>query len=182
MLNYSKERVPSIEPTNINQIVTDVVELLKGRVTEQGVQFQLQLDPELPVVQADPEGIHRAVLNILGNALDAVSDRQEPQVGIRTLVETGGEWLAIAVVDNGAGIPPDKLAEIFKPFVSSKGTRGTGLGLPVSRKILLEHGGDLTVKSKQGKGSQFTLRLPLKSPLAIDASHAMQQTILPPAS
>jgi len=180
MLNYSKERVPNVEPTNINQIVADVVELLKVRVMEQAVQLQLQLDPQLPQVQADPEGIHRAILNIFGNALDAVSDRQEPQVGIRTMVEPGDEWLAIAVVDNGAGIPPEKLSDIFKPFVSSKGARGTGLGLPVSKKILQEHGGDITVKSKPGKGSQFTLRLPLKSPFAQDASHTLQHTVVPP--
>src|SRR5262249_10519107 len=118
-------------------------------------------------------------VKMVGNALDAVSDRQEPQVGIRTMLESGEEWADIVVVDNGAGIPPDKLAEIFKPFVSSKGARGTGLGLPVSRKILLEHGGDILVKSRTGKGSQFTLRLPLKSPLAIDASQTLQQTMPP---
>jgi signal transduction histidine kinase len=156
------------------------MELLKARVTELNVQLQIQLDPQLPLVPVDPEGIHRAVLNILGNALDAVSDRQEPQVGIRTMLDAGGEWADIVVVDNGAGIPPDKLAEVFKPFVSSKGARGTGLGLPVSKKILHEHGGDILVKSKPGKGSQFTLRLPLKSPFAFDSMHTLEQTVVPP--
>src|SRR5262249_21245496 len=91
MLNYSKERVPNVEPANLNQIVNDVVELLKGRAEELGLQFQLQLDTQMPLVPADPEAIHRAVLNIVGNALDAVSDRQEPQVGIRTMLESEGD-------------------------------------------------------------------------------------------
>ena len=67
-----------------------------------------------------------------------------------------------------AGIAPEKLPEIFKPFVSSKGAKGTGLGLAMSRKILREHGGDIVVQSQPGKGSRFVLRLPVKSPLAVD--------------
>ena len=85
---------------------------------------------------------------------------------VQTLIESGGEWARIIVLDNGPGVPPDKLEEIFKPFVSSKGAKGTGLGLPVSRKILREHGGDIVVQSQMGTGSKFILRLPLRSPLA----------------
>ena len=84
------------------------------------------------------------------------------------------------MLDNGHGIAADKIKEIFMPFVSTKGA-GTGLGLPVSRKILREHGGDILVPSQVGVGSKFTLRLPLKSPLAVDPSstHA-EMPILPP--
>jgi signal transduction histidine kinase len=77
-------------------------------------------------------------------------------------------WALLHVADNGGGIPPERLGEIFRPFVSSKGARGTGLGLAVSRKMLRENGGDITVQSKVGKGSVFTLRLPARNPLAID--------------
>ena len=83
------------------------------------------------------------------------------------------------MLDNGPGIPPEKLDDIFKPFVSTKGSQGTGLGLAVSRKILREHGGDIVVQSSVGKGSKFTLRLPLRSPLGGDASST--QTELPVA-
>ena len=79
-------------------------------------------------------------------------------------------FLRIQVRDNGSGIPDDKLADIFKPFVSTKGSRGTGLGLAVSRKVLREHGGDIVVETKLGVGSVFTLRLPLRSPLGTDPS------------
>ena len=78
------------------------------------------------------------------------------------------------MLDNGPGIPAEKLEDIFKPFVSTKGSRGTGLGLPVSRKILREHGGDILVQSVLDKGSKFILRLPMKSAFAGDASGTHQ--------
>jgi signal transduction histidine kinase len=127
---------------------------------------------ELPTAQADREGIHRALLNVLTNALDAVEDRKTPRVGISTSLESVkdpvGDWVCISVVDNGVGIPPENVSDIFKPFQSTKGERGTGLGLAVSRKILREHGGDIHVQSIIGKGSKFVLRFPLLSPLASD--------------
>ena len=95
---------------------------------------------------------------------------ETPYVGVQTLLEPGGQWARIVVLDNGAGIPAEKVNDIFRPFVSTKGSRGTGLGLPVSRKILREHGGDIVVESKVGKGSKFILRLPMKSPLLPDPS------------
>jgi signal transduction histidine kinase len=171
MLSYSKEREPNIEPCNVNVIAGDVVELMEHRATEQKVQLSTRLDESLPLVPADPEGIHRALLNIVSNALDAVEGSDNAKVLVATNRETGenGEWIKLHVRDNGPGIPPEKQKEIFRPFVSTKGARGTGLGLAVSRKILREHGGDIVVASNVGQGSLFTLRLPLKSPLAQEA-------------
>lgn len=165
MLSYSKEREPAIEETNLNQVAQDVVELMRGRAKELGVKLDLRLEDKLPQVQCDPEGLHRALLNIVGNAIDAVEDRPSPTVGVKTQLEPDGEWVQLLVVDNGVGIAANKLQDIFKPFVSTKGSRGTGLGLAVSRKILREHGGDIQVQSQVNKATRFTLRLPLKSPL-----------------
>jgi signal transduction histidine kinase len=171
MLSYSKEREPSIEDTDLNQIVLDVQDLMAGRAREMGARFQVKVDESLPLVQVDPEGLHRVLLNIVGNAFDAVEECKKPNVAVATTrhdPEAG--WVRILVMDNGVGIPPEKLGDIFKPFVSTKGARGTGLGLAVSRKILREHGGDILVESKPGKGTQFILRLPVKSPLSQDSS------------
>jgi signal transduction histidine kinase/pSer/pThr/pTyr-binding forkhead associated (FHA) protein len=170
MLNYSKEREPAIEETNLNGIVGDVVELVQGRLKEVGANLETQLQPDLPPVPADPEGLHRALLNILSNAMDAVEERDNPSVSVATILEGDGEWVRIVVHDNGVGIPVEKQPDIFKPFVSSKGAKGTGLGLAVSRKILREHGGDILLQSQPGKGSKFILRLPLKSPLSNDGT------------
>jgi signal transduction histidine kinase/pSer/pThr/pTyr-binding forkhead associated (FHA) protein len=168
MLSYSKEREPAIEPTDLNQVARDVVELMQARAEEKGAQLTTRLDDSLPPVPADPEGLHRALLNVVGNALDAVEDGERPKVIVASSREPGGEWLRLQVRDNGPGIPADKLADIFRPFVSTKGAKGTGLGLAVSRKVLREHGGDILVQSAVGQGSLFTLRLPLKSPLGAD--------------
>jgi signal transduction histidine kinase/pSer/pThr/pTyr-binding forkhead associated (FHA) protein len=185
MLSYSKEREPAIEPTNLNAVVREVVELLAPRAKERGVHLASRLDESLPLVPVDPEGIHRALLNLVVNALEAVDESENPKVVIVSGREpitdpTKGAWVRLQVADNGHGIPADKLGDIFKPFVSSKGARGTGLGLAVSRKILREHGGDIFVKSKGvGEGSVFSIRLPLRSPLGGDSQST--QTEIPVA-
>lgn len=168
MLSYSKEREPSVEDTDINQLVRETVEVMEGRARELNVKFKVSLDNTLSTVQVDPVGIHRALLNLIGNALDAVEESKDPQVTIGTRRDAENGWVRIVVLDNGCGIPPEKLPDIFKPFVSTKGNKGTGLGLAVSRKIVREHGGDILVQSQVGKGSRFTIRLPLRSPLSVD--------------
>jgi signal transduction histidine kinase len=179
MLSYSKEREPAIEETDLNQVVRDVLELVEGRAREAGVKLDSRLDDRLPPVQVDPEGLHRALLNLIGNALDAVEERKNPQVGVMTVPDPDEDWVQVRVLDNGVGIPPEKVADIFKPFVSTKGSKGTGLGLAVSRKILREHGGDITVESQVGKGSKFILRLPIKSPLVPESAGTMADLLLP---
>lgn len=182
MLSYSKEREPNLESTDLNSVVRDVLELMAPRAKELGVELVVQLDETLPKCPADPEGVHRALLNIVGNALDAVEDVETPRVDVSTAREPDGEWLRIEVRDNGGGIASEKINDIFRPFVSTKGARGTGLGLAVSRKILREHGGDILVRSELAQGSVFLLRLPLRSPLApeTNSTHTLLP-ILPPS-
>jgi signal transduction histidine kinase len=168
MLTYSKEREPAIEETNLNSIIRDVLELIQARVHDSAVKLEARLSDDLPPVPADPEGIHRAVLNVVSNALDAVEDKKNAHVGVLTTLESDGQWVRVVVIDNGNGIAPHKQPEIFRPFVSTKGAKGTGLGLAVSRKILREHGGEISVQSQVGKGSKFIMRLPLKSPVVSD--------------
>lgn len=180
MLSFSKEREPNIEDVDLNSVAKDVVELLQARAAERKVTLEAKLADKLPICPADAEGLHRALLNVLGNALDAVEEIQQPKVTVTTAMESDGNYVRIEVRDNGPGIPPAKLAEIFRPFVSSKGARGTGLGLPVSRKILREHGGDILVESSVGNGSTFILRLPLKSPHRPDPGTRQDLPALPP--
>jgi signal transduction histidine kinase/pSer/pThr/pTyr-binding forkhead associated (FHA) protein len=175
MLSYSKEREPNIEQIDLNALVRDVAELMGPRAAEKGAKLELRLTENLPQVPADSEAIHRALLNIVTNAIDAVEECEAGKVLVGTdkepmLDASRGEFVRIRVRDNGTGIPPEKLGEIFSPFVSTKGAKGTGLGLAVSRKILREHGGDISAESQVGLGSLFTLRLPLRSPLGADAS------------
>jgi signal transduction histidine kinase len=182
MLSYSKEREPAVEPTDLNKLCEDVLDVVRGRAAERGVTLDWHPGQGVKSVPCDPDGIHRAVLNIVSNALDAVEDRPSPKVGVQTLLEPDGSWVKVIVLDNGPGIPDDKLDDIFKPFVSTKGARGTGLGLPVSRKILREHGGDIVVQSVPDKGTKFTLRVPMKSAFTGDSlsSTTMHPMLKPP--
>jgi signal transduction histidine kinase len=181
MLSYSKEREPAVEPTDLNKLCQEVVDLVRPRAEARGVAVEWRPGTNVSSVPCDPDGIYRAVLNIVGNAIDAVEDRPNAKVAIQAILEPAGDWAKVIVVDNGPGIPPESLEDIFKPFVSTKGSRGTGLGLPVSRKILREHGGDIHVQSVTDKGSKFSLRIPMKSAFTGDASGAtMPQMSLPP--
>ena len=163
MLSYSKEREPALEPTDLNAVAHEVLEVVSGRAGDKGVRLEAKLEPTLPRCPADTEAIHRSLLNVVSNALDAVEEVESPRVTVTTLREADGPWLRVDVADNGNGIPPEKLHDIFRPFVSTKGVRGTGLGLAVSRKVLREHGGDILVESQPGQGTVFSLRLPLRA-------------------
>jgi signal transduction histidine kinase len=112
----------------------------------------------------DPEAMHRAVLNVITNAIDACHDKEGGRVEVSTQYSQAETMARVAVVDNGSGIEPEDVEKIFAVFVSRKGGRGTGLGLPVSQKILEEHGGRIRVESKPGEGSRFTLEFPAVVP------------------
>ena len=163
MLSYSKEREPLIADVDLNGLARDVVEVVMARAQEKNVHLELTLDKTLPPCPADYDGIHRSLLNLVSNALDAVEDVELPQVTVATRLDADPGWVRLEVRDNGTGIPGEKLNEIFRPFVSSKGARGTGLGLAVSRKTVREHGGDITVQSQPERGSTFVVRLPRRA-------------------
>jgi signal transduction histidine kinase/pSer/pThr/pTyr-binding forkhead associated (FHA) protein len=161
MLSYSKEREPSLEETDLSMIIKDVVELSEGRAKDFNIALDMKFDPQLKPLQADPEGLHKALLNILGNAIDALHETPDAKITLSTVLETNGRWAQMVVQDNGPGIPEEIQQNIFKPFVSTKGSKGTGLGLAVCRKILREHGGDVILHSEPGHGAKFVLRIPL---------------------
>lgn len=158
MLSFSKDREPGREPVDLARVAAEVVELVKSRAAEAGIT--LTIEGEAPVVPADAEGIHRALLNLVSNAIDAVEESPAPTVTLH--LASDAQWATLSVIDNGCGIDAEQMRQLFRPFQSTKGSRGTGLGLAVSRKTLREHGGDIDVKSDAGRGSEFTLRLPVR--------------------
>ena len=161
MLSFSKEREPDPVPTDLVALVTDIVETVHHRAAEAGTTIRWSPPADLPRMLFDPEGISRAVLNVVTNALDAVEGRPDARVEIRVTADSGSRITRITVSDNGEGMSPETLSRIFNLFVSTKGSRGTGLGLTVSRKILKEHHGDIRAESRLGEGSTFTLEFPL---------------------
>jgi len=160
MLTFSKDREPEFVPSNMNELVREVIELIQTRATEAGVELSLHAQEELPELMFDPELLHRAVLNVVTNAIDACEQSQPGRVSVAVEYLSAKSLLRIVVEDNGPGIGEADIPRIFAVFESSKGARGTGLGLPVSQKILREHGGDIVVTSQLGVGSRFCLELP----------------------
>lgn len=167
MLTFSKEREPDLAVANLNQVIGDVIELMQSRAAELQVELHWHPVDDMPRLVFDPEGIHRAVLNVVTNALDAASETDAGQPGrvdVRMGLTPQQDHVRIAVQDNGPGIPPEHMDKLFSPFISSKKGRGTGLGLPVSQKILSEHGGRIRVDNKPGRGARFVLEMPAVRP------------------
>jgi signal transduction histidine kinase len=167
MLTFSKEREPVPEPSDLNEVVADVVELMRTRAEEDNVELVWQPSATMPTLMFDPEAMHRAVLNVVTNAVDACLERDTRRVEITTTFDQQENVARARVTDTGSGIEKEDLERIFGVFVSRKGGRGTGLGLPVSQKILHEHGGHIRVESRPDEGSSFTLEFPATSPHAV---------------
>ncbi len=174
MLTYSKEREPELDASDLNETIADIVELLQIRAAEAGVKLVWNPEVNLPRMMIDSEAIHRAVLNIVGNAIDACEGRNPAQVNVSTTeIQSTEEPIKLAQViveDTGVGIEPEKIKTIFNAFVSGKGAKGTGLGLAVTRKIAEEHNGTVHVASKVDIGSKFIFEIPL-----IVATKAIEQ-------
>src|SRR5262249_50184567 len=119
MLSYSKDREPAAEPTDINRVVRDVIELLAGRTKELNIEITMNLQEQFPIAAVDPKGLHRALLNIVGNAMDALEGQEERRIVVGTRAEANEGFVRIVVVDNGPGIPSDRIGDIFKPFFST---------------------------------------------------------------
>jgi len=162
MLSFSKEREPDPVPVDLGALIGDIVETVHHRAEEAGTRIVWSPPADLPRMLFDPEGMARAVLNVVTNALDAVEGRDGGTVTIGVAVDHPARKVRITVADDGDGMSPETLARIFDLFESTKGSRGTGLGLTVSRKILREHGGDIRAESRLGAGSRFTLEFPLR--------------------
>jgi signal transduction histidine kinase/pSer/pThr/pTyr-binding forkhead associated (FHA) protein len=162
MLSFSKDREPALESVDLNETVGEVVELMQSRAAELGVQLSWNAGEEMPRVLIDSEGIHRAVLNIVTNAIDASEGAPDAHVVVKTEWDAKSAIARISVSDNGVGIDETDLSSIFQIFASTKGSRGTGLGLPVSQKIIREHGGKITVTSSLNHGASFLIELPMR--------------------
>lgn len=162
MLSYSKEREPSLEMSDPNRLVHDIVELMEPRAKELGVRLESECKHTGGDVAIDPEAMHRALLNLVSNAIDAVEGIPSACVRVQTAADPRGRYLYFTVMDNGVGIPEDRQEHIFQVFSSTKGSKGTGLGLPVSLKIAQEHGGTIRVESEIDKGSRFTIEVPIR--------------------
>jgi signal transduction histidine kinase len=163
MLIYSTERTPDYKMVDPNELITEVLELMEVRARTAGVTVIRDLQPGLRMVNMDKTGIHRCLLNLIGNAIDACTlEGLMNGKGIVTVKTDSpdGRGVRYRVSDNGKGMDVETQQRLFTDFFTTKGYKGTGLGLPVTKKIIEEHGGELSFKSRVGQGTTFTLILP----------------------
>ena len=163
MLAYSRPREPEYEPSDPNKVCGDVAHLMEEKGREKNVEVSLALDDNIGEIVLDPKGIFRCVLNLVGNAVDAC-DKEAGSVRLGTRLIPEEKRLEIAVADNGCGIDEEGQKKLFTVFFSTKGSKGTGLGLAVTQKIIREHGGDIRVESELDVGTTFIIDLPLEPP------------------
>ncbi len=170
LLAYSRSREPKLELINPKVLIDECLELVAPGANEKHVMAVADVDRDHPAVPLDPDGLHQVVMNLLTNALDAV----EPDKGLIRVVcryDAENRQTIIEVIDNGVGIQKSMLAHLFELFHSTKGNRGTGIGLAVTKKIVEEHEGSITVKSTPGEGTTFTVKLPIYHENVSDPSH-----------
>jgi len=158
MLSYSKRRKPLYQPCRIGDLCEDIVGLLQQQAGDRGVT--LVTSSGLDEVCVDESGIRRCLINLVGNAIDACS-ADGGLVKVDAVAAEADDRFAIRVRDNGCGMEPEACEKIFDAFFSTKGGKGTGLGLAVTKKIVEEHGGEIRVQSVRGEGTEFALILPV---------------------
>jgi signal transduction histidine kinase len=166
LLNFCRDREPEREPVNPNDLIREVYDLYSARSKQEGVRLTLDLDEKMRKIDLDPQGIQEVLNNLVGNAIDACTlgegTIKEPEVILKSGLLSDGKIL-LEVKDNGVGMDQEVLKKLFTIFFSTKGSRGTGLGLLLSRKIVQEHGGDIQIHSEPMKGSSFQVVLPIRA-------------------
>jgi PAS domain S-box-containing protein len=163
MLTYAKERHPEVKLCAPNEIVTEVKELVSDFAKAHDIEITTRCDPEMGQMWLDPGTVHRALLNLVNNAIDACMEEDDLDRQFKVEIRTGKTEAGAAVFeieDNGCGMDEETRLKLFTPMFSSKGGKGTGLGLLVTKKLVEEHHGTIDIDTRLGYGSLFTMTLP----------------------
>ncbi|GAB4312383.1 MAG: hypothetical protein Kow0059_02880 [Candidatus Sumerlaeia bacterium] len=160
MLNFSRSSRPTYERDKITSVTDFLADYVKDTMRERGITLVYEPRRDLPDVLVDFSSMFDALSNLVSNAIDAMCPDREGVVRIRTDLDEHNRRVVVEVSDNGRGIPPEVLPRIFELFYTTKGSEGTGLGLAVTKKIIEEHFGDISVQTKLGEGTTFRVTLP----------------------
>jgi len=156
--DFSKMPHPQLQPAQVNEILAGIAQLFQAQLQALGrapIACKLELDASLEPIAADPELLHRAISNLVLNAMDAM-----PEGGTLTLRSRGDDGKAIIeVADTGTGLTPEECERIFTPYYTSK-QHGTGLGLAIVQSVVSDHNGRISVRSEPGHGTTFVIELP----------------------
>lgn len=160
LLNFARQNQVLAQDTDLNALIRAVVDELKEYPAFAQVEFCLHLDPELPIIQADPNQLRQVFVNLMVNSAEAMPDGGRLELSTR---RQGADQVAMAVSDTGCGIPEENLGKLFLPFFTTKPIgKGTGLGLAIVYGIVKMHRGQIQVHSQVGAGTTFTITLPVR--------------------
>lgn len=156
--DFTRPAKPKMVKADANATVREVVDMLHEQFKPQDIRLSLELAPDLPPCRFDPNQLKQVLLNLTKNAMEAM-----PQGGTLTIESSADDnHIRLEVVDSGEGISKEQMKKLFHPFFTTK-QKGTGLGLAVCYKIIQDHGGEITARSKKGSGSRFSVTLPLNA-------------------
>ncbi|MCP3899705.1 MAG: PAS domain S-box protein, partial [Desulfobacteraceae bacterium] len=163
LISFAKEREPDYQICSPNDIVTEVVDLIKDFAKSNNIKMTKKLDPAIKESSMDPMTIHRSLLNLITNAMDACLDDPNTDKKFKISINTylkKNNMFHIDVKDNGSGMSDETQKKLFTSFFSTKGGKGTGIGLLLTKKLIEEHKGTIDIKTKLGQGTTFTIKLP----------------------
>jgi C4-dicarboxylate-specific signal transduction histidine kinase len=151
-----------LEPANINELITEVLSFLQSDIRHGEIRISRELATDVPTAMLDKIQIQQILLNLIRNAIEALTECPKPSRELRIVSRFRDESaLFVEIVDRGTGVPAELVSRIFDPFCTTK-TTGTGLGLPISRTIAEAHQGKLSYEPAEGGGSRFILMLPFQ--------------------
>ena len=178
VLYYVKER--DIEPEEVDalQFAHEVAASIETRMKGADIKFTFQFGAQLGTLEVDKELIRPALINILDNALEAcIMDQKKTEHLVDFTIQAEGDLVMMEIVDNGPGMDEDQIRNAFTLFYSSKGKKGTGLGLFITKKVIAQHGGTVNIESTLGKGTRFCVKLPRRvnrasHPIPVPVGHS----------
>ena len=182
LLRFVRATEREVGRVNLNDVVRSAMDLVSYRFGVDEIVVGGRLDPNLLPVQGDAIKLEQVIVNLLSNAIDALRGSTPPrQLAVDTWFEDGR--VSVAVTDNGRGVSADVVGRLFRPFATTKGRRGTGLGLYISRQVAREAGGDLVLDSSRGPGAgaRFVLSLPVAAPIPPEPAAAAPEAGSAPA-
>jgi len=169
ILNYCRQTEPNLREVHLNSMIRDMVRSLRDTARERGVRVQHALDDSIEAIWLDPEIFYDALLNLVVNAMEAIPEGREGRVQIKTTRLSGRNQVLIEVLDNGPGIPEELVGKMFNLFFTTKGKKGTGIGLASARKTVEAHGGTIELApSTPEEGAHFLIYLPINPPEAVN--------------
>jgi two-component system NtrC family sensor kinase len=182
LLRFSRRTESVIETVDLNGFIREVIDLMDREARSSGIKFFSELDPQLAPLLSDPSQLQQVLLNLITNAIDAHDGKPYGTIRVSTRGDNELQRVSLSVADTGSGIKPDHLRRIFDPFFTTKSVgKGTGLGLSICHSIIRRLGGNITVNSEVGKGTEFIIELPYRAPKELRESLAEGHTPAMPA-